>query len=80
MTFVFDSPPLRYIALAKVINLTPEAIFEFADFAGQITTQHSRRATRIMGNIHSGSALTRTTVALDSFIGELGGDIIFEKR
>ena len=33
-----------------------------------------------MGNVHSGSALTRTTVALDSFVGELGGDIIFEKR
>ncbi|KAF8153240.1 hypothetical protein B0H34DRAFT_820167 [Crassisporium funariophilum] len=32
-----------------------------------------------MGNIHSGSALTRTTVALDSFVAELGGDIIFEK-
>ncbi|KAF9045254.1 hypothetical protein BJ165DRAFT_1476337 [Panaeolus papilionaceus] len=32
-----------------------------------------------MGNVHSGSALTRTTVALDSFIAELGGDIIFEK-
>ena len=34
----------------------------------------------LMGNVHSGSALTRTTVALDSFVGELGGDIIFEKR
>ena len=33
-----------------------------------------------MGNVHSGSTLTRTTVALDSFVGELGGDIIFEKR
>lgn len=38
------------------------------------------RPSRIMGNVHSGSALTRTTVALDSFVGELGGDIIFEKR
>lgn len=33
-----------------------------------------------MGNAHSGSALTRTTVALDSFVSELGGDIIFEKK
>jgi len=33
-----------------------------------------------MGNVHSGSALTRTTVALDSYVAELGGDIIFEKR
>ncbi|KAJ3515360.1 hypothetical protein NLJ89_g1813 [Agrocybe chaxingu] len=33
-----------------------------------------------MGNVQSGSALTRTTVALDSFVAELGGDIIFEKR
>ncbi|KAF9557800.1 ARM repeat-containing protein [Agrocybe pediades] len=32
-----------------------------------------------MGNAHSGSALTRTTVALDSYVAELGGDIIFEK-
>ncbi|KAF9530534.1 hypothetical protein CPB83DRAFT_905184 [Crepidotus variabilis] len=32
-----------------------------------------------MGNAQSGSVLTRTTVALDSFVGELGGDIIFEK-
>ncbi|KAF9485745.1 other/VPS15 protein kinase [Pholiota conissans] len=32
-----------------------------------------------MGNVQSGSSLTRTTVALDSFIAELGGDIIFEK-
>lgn len=33
-----------------------------------------------MGNAQSGSSLTRTTVALDSFIAELGGDIIFEKK
>ncbi|PPQ92492.1 hypothetical protein CVT25_010325 [Psilocybe cyanescens] len=33
-----------------------------------------------MGNAQSGSALTRTTVALDSFVAELGGDIIFEKN
>ncbi|KAF8958945.1 hypothetical protein BDZ97DRAFT_1839964 [Flammula alnicola] len=33
-----------------------------------------------MGNVQSGSALTRTTVALDSFVAELGGDIIFEKN
>jgi hypothetical protein len=33
-----------------------------------------------MGNVHSGSALTRTTVALDSYVAELGGDIIFEKK
>ncbi|KAF5325055.1 hypothetical protein D9619_009624 [Psilocybe cf. subviscida] len=32
-----------------------------------------------MGNVQSGSALTRTTVALDSFVAELSGDIIFEK-
>lgn len=28
-----------------------------------------------MGNVNSGSALTRTTGALDSFVAELGGDI-----
>jgi len=33
-----------------------------------------------MGNVQSGSALTRTTGALDSFVAELGGDVIFEKR
>jgi phosphoinositide-3-kinase, regulatory subunit 4 len=33
-----------------------------------------------MGNIQSGSALTRTTGALDSFVTELGGDVIYEKR
>lgn len=33
-----------------------------------------------MGNAHSGSTLTRTTGALDSFVAELGGDIIYEKR
>lgn len=33
-----------------------------------------------MGNAQSGSVLTRTTVALDSFVAELGGDVIFEKR
>ena len=33
-----------------------------------------------MGNVQSGSALTRTTVALDSYVAELGGDIIFEKK
>ncbi|GLB39855.1 putative protein kinase [Lyophyllum shimeji] len=32
-----------------------------------------------MGNIHSGSTLTRTTGALDSFVAELGGDVIYEK-
>ncbi|KAJ4489999.1 hypothetical protein J3R30DRAFT_3277445 [Lentinula aciculospora] len=32
-----------------------------------------------MGNIQSGSTLTRTTGALDSFITELGGDILYEK-
>ncbi|KAG5639727.1 hypothetical protein H0H81_000007 [Sphagnurus paluster] len=32
-----------------------------------------------MGNVHSGSTLTRTTGALDSFIAELGGDIIYDK-
>ncbi|KAJ3852330.1 hypothetical protein EV368DRAFT_41251 [Lentinula lateritia] len=32
-----------------------------------------------MGNIQSGSTLTRTTVALDSFIAELGGEILYEK-
>ncbi|KAG5644667.1 hypothetical protein DXG03_007966 [Asterophora parasitica] len=32
-----------------------------------------------MGNVHSGSTLTRTTGALDSFVAELGGDIIYEK-
>lgn len=32
-----------------------------------------------MGNVQSGSTLTRTTAALDSFVAELGGDIIYEK-
>ncbi|KAL0574075.1 Serine/threonine-protein kinase [Marasmius crinis-equi] len=32
-----------------------------------------------MGNVQSGSTLTRTTGALDSFISELGGDIVYEK-
>ncbi|KAF8639172.1 hypothetical protein AX17_001659 [Amanita inopinata Kibby_2008] len=32
-----------------------------------------------MGNTHSGSTLTRTTGALDSFVAELGGDIIYER-
>ncbi|KAG6841356.1 hypothetical protein C0991_011899 [Blastosporella zonata] len=32
-----------------------------------------------MGNVHSGSTLTRTTGALDSFVAELGGDIIYER-
>lgn len=33
-----------------------------------------------MGNSQSGSTLTRTTGALDSFVAELGADIIYEKR
>ncbi|KAG6334162.1 hypothetical protein ID866_4928 [Astraeus odoratus] len=33
-----------------------------------------------MGNVQSGSTLTRTSGALDSFVAELGGDIIYEKR
>ncbi|KAL0061663.1 Serine/threonine-protein kinase [Marasmius tenuissimus] len=32
-----------------------------------------------MGNVQSGSTLTRTTGALDSFISELGGDIVYER-
>ncbi|KAF5350674.1 hypothetical protein D9756_008730 [Leucocoprinus leucothites] len=32
-----------------------------------------------MGNTHSGFNLTRTTGALDSFVAELGGDIVYEK-
>ncbi|KAJ7057004.1 hypothetical protein C8F01DRAFT_1153032 [Mycena amicta] len=32
-----------------------------------------------MGNTHSGSTLTRTTAALDSFVAELGSDIIYDK-
>lgn len=32
-----------------------------------------------MGNTQSASTLTRTTGALDSFVTELGGDIIYEK-
>ncbi|KAF9254440.1 hypothetical protein L218DRAFT_1082334 [Marasmius fiardii PR-910] len=32
-----------------------------------------------MGNVQSGSTFTRTTGALDSFISELGGDIIYER-
>lgn len=33
-----------------------------------------------MGNVHSGTNLTRTAGALDSFVAELGGDIIYDKR
>jgi phosphoinositide-3-kinase, regulatory subunit 4 len=33
-----------------------------------------------MGNVHPGSTLTRTTGALDSFVAELGTDIVYEKR
>ncbi|KAH0578433.1 hypothetical protein H2248_003581 [Termitomyces sp. 'cryptogamus'] len=32
-----------------------------------------------MGNVHSGSTLTRTTGALDSFVAELGVDIIYDR-
>ncbi|KAF7292927.1 hypothetical protein MIND_01191800 [Mycena indigotica] len=32
-----------------------------------------------MGNAHSGSTFTRTTAALDSFVAELGSDIIYDK-
>ncbi|PFH53431.1 hypothetical protein AMATHDRAFT_187356 [Amanita thiersii Skay4041] len=32
-----------------------------------------------MGNTHPGSTLTRTTGALDSFVAELGGDVIYER-
>ncbi|KAI6038614.1 hypothetical protein EDC04DRAFT_2896147 [Pisolithus marmoratus] len=32
-----------------------------------------------MGNVQSGSTLTRTGGALDSFVSELGGDIVYEK-
>ncbi|KAG6835274.1 hypothetical protein H0H93_003241, partial [Arthromyces matolae] len=32
-----------------------------------------------MGNAHSGSTLTRSTGAVDSFVAELGGDIIYER-
>lgn len=33
-----------------------------------------------MGNAQPGSMLTRTTGALDSYVAELGNDIIFDKR
>jgi len=33
-----------------------------------------------MGNTHSGINLTRTSGALDSFVADLGGDIMYEKR
>lgn len=33
-----------------------------------------------MGNTQSASTLTRTTGALDSFVAELAGDIVYEKR
>ncbi|EAU84150.2 other/VPS15 protein kinase [Coprinopsis cinerea okayama7 len=32
-----------------------------------------------MGNVHSGSTFTRTTGALDSYVADLGTDIIYEK-
>jgi phosphoinositide-3-kinase regulatory subunit 4 len=33
-----------------------------------------------MGNVHSGFNLTRTSGALDSFVAELGSEIVYEKR
>ena len=33
-----------------------------------------------MGNTQSGYTLTRTAAALDSFISELGPEIVYEKR
>jgi phosphoinositide-3-kinase regulatory subunit 4 len=33
-----------------------------------------------MGNTHSGFNFTRTSGALDSFVAELGGDIVYDKR
>ena len=35
------------------------------------------KSTGDMGNVQS---LTRTTGALDSFVAELGGDIVYERR
>ncbi|KAF6748025.1 other/VPS15 protein kinase [Ephemerocybe angulata] len=32
-----------------------------------------------MGNIHSGSTFTRTTNAIDSFVTDLGADVVYEK-
>lgn len=34
----------------------------------------------VMGNTQSGYTLTRTAATLDSFISELGPEIIYEKR
>ena len=33
-----------------------------------------------MGNTQSGSLLTRTGGALDSFVAELGADVVYERR
>jgi hypothetical protein len=33
-----------------------------------------------MGNTQSGSTLTRTSAALDSYVSELGADVVYEKR
>ena len=33
-----------------------------------------------MGNVQSGSTLTRTSGALDAFVAELTPDIVYEKR
>jgi hypothetical protein len=34
----------------------------------------------VMGNTQSGYTLTRTAATLDSFISELGPEIVYEKR
>ena len=37
-------------------------------------------ALTVMGNTQSGYTLTRTAATLDSFISELGPEIVYEKR
>jgi hypothetical protein len=37
-------------------------------------------ALPVMGNTQSGYTLTRTAATLDSFISELGPEIVYEKR
>jgi hypothetical protein len=40
----------------------------------------SRSLLPVMGNTQSGYTLTRTAATLDSFISELGPEIVYEKR
>lgn len=45
-----------------------------------VARAESRRPPAVMGNTPSASTLTRTTGALDSFVAELGHDIIYDRK